>query len=64
MRDPTADIADGEFVTGDEMDVLRALWRDKVSTPGDALLLAARADVPVTMIERVETMLFPNGMGA
>lgn len=53
----------GEFVAEAELLVLRALWRDAIK--GDTqehLYLAKLAGAPVSMIERVECLLFPEGM--
>lgn len=50
----------GEFVTEEELQVLRALWRTYAPQP--LRFCANRIGQPVSLVERVEAMLFPGGM--
>lgn len=51
------DLTKGEFVTEAELSVLRALWRNYA----DHVYLAKVAGVPISLVERVEALLFPEG---
>lgn len=56
------DTEKGEFVTEAELGVLRALWRTFIDGGEEREALAEGADAPLSMVERVEAMLFPGGM--
>ncbi len=57
----TEDTDRGEFVTEAELQVLRALWRLH-SRQMSLTFFANQIGVRLSLVERVEALLFPSGM--
>jgi hypothetical protein len=56
-----ADIAGGEFVTGQELRVLALLWRLRIAGDQDRRRFADLMGLPLSLIERVEALVYAGG---